>query len=236
MPGAVCLAAEAALRVGAGKVTIVTREKHFAIVMAKRSEFICVTVEEDFSALEHVLNTADVCVVGPGMMLSNWSREVFQRCLQFSGPKVLDAGALALLSETPQFITQAILTPHPGEAAKLLSVPIAEVEANRYQKVAMLAHAYADIVILKGAGTLIFASNDFSVHVCGLGNAGMATAGMGDVLAGMVGGLANQYQGLKKAALAGVLLHSHAGDLAAKALGEQALLAGDLVNHFQWAN
>ncbi len=231
MPGAVCLAAEGALRVGAGKVTIVTRSNHFQIVMSCRSEFICLIVEDDISALNEVLKTADVCLFGPGMKNSAWSKKLYQACLDFSGPKVVDAGALELLSIAPQYIENAVITPHVGEAARLLSLTTAEIELDRYQASKNLYQQYAEISILKGSGSIIQTSID-RAYVCSLGNPGMATAGMGDVLAGMVAGLIPQCESLTTAALVGVLLHSHAGDLGATKQGQAPLLAGDLFNYF----
>lgn len=232
MPGAVCLAGQAALRAGAGKVTIVTREKHFPIVMGARSEFICLVVEDELAPLKNVLMTADVCVVGPGMGFSKWSKRVFKQCLMFDGLKVLDAGALGLLSIEPVFIKNAIITPHPGEAAQLLSVAAKDIEDNRYHFAEKLVENFAEVVVLKGAGSLVFCQNDKGA-VCALGNSGMATAGMGDVLSGGIGGMAAQLKVLKEAALVGVLLHSYAGDMAVKDKGALALLAGDLFNYFR---
>lgn len=232
MPGAVAMAAEAALRVGAGKVTIVTRERNFPIVMSARSEFICLAVENDFSPLDDLLDQVDVCVVGPGMTTSEWSEQIFKYAIQFNGPKVIDAGALMLLSATPHFVDKAILTPHPGEAGYLLSTTPDKIEDDRYLSACKIVEKYAEIVVLKGAGSIIQSKISERTYVCNAGNSGMATAGMGDILAGMIGGLAAQCDSIEDAAVAGTVLHAHCGDLAASKIGTNALLAGDMFDFF----
>lgn len=229
MPGAVCLAAEAAMRVGAGKVTVVTRERHFPIVMNTRAEFLCLTVEEDLQPLQALLKKVDVCVVGPGMSQTDWSSKVFNEILNFKGVKIVDAGALIFLKAQTEPLDNLIITPHPGEAATLLSSNVEEIEANRYQAAQTLADTYAEVAILKGAGTIIQTQQGVN-YVSTAGNPGMATAGMGDVLAGMIGGLAAQCSTLEDTALAGVILHAHSSDIAASNLGQRSLLAGDVVN------
>lgn len=230
MPGAVCLAAQAALRVGAGKVTIVSRERHFNIIMCARSEFICVAVEEDMSRLTELFETVDVCVIGPGMYGSDWSRQILKTALTFSGPKVLDAGALVLLNEFDISLQNTVITPHPGEAGCLLRCSPVEIEQHRYAAALQLAEQKADVAVLKGAGTIIQMRTGHT-YVCAAGNPGMATAGMGDVLAGMIGGLIAQSESLEDAALAGVLLHAHCADIATNEIGSAALLAGDMFNY-----
>jgi hydroxyethylthiazole kinase-like uncharacterized protein yjeF len=139
---------------------------------------------------------------------------------------VIDASALRLLAENPQADDNWVLTPHPGEAADLLSCSTDLIQKDRYQAVIKIQQQYGGIVILKGAGTVIQTSK--GTFVCPRGNPGMSSAGMGDVLSGIIAGLCAQGFSLSDAALSGVWIHAVAGDHVAKKLGEAGLLASDL--------
>jgi NAD(P)H-hydrate epimerase len=139
---------------------------------------------------------------------------------------VCDADALNLLAEQPRRNEQWALTPHPGEAARLLGTDTASVQQDRLAAVLALQSRYGGIAVLKGAGTLIAAGG--VPWLCDRGNPGMAVAGMGDVLTGVIAGIAAQCRDLGRAATTGVLVHAMAGDLAAQE-GERGLLAGDLL-------
>lgn len=227
MPGAVCLAAEAAMRVGTGKVTVVTHAVHTPIVITRCPELLICAVEENLEPLERLLRSCDVCLFGPGLTDSVWSRALIKTCFQAPIAKVVDAGALNFLSQYSTTLENTILTPHSGEAACLLGKTVAEVEANRYQAALEIANRYTATTVLKGAGTIIQSSNDVP-HVCRLGNPGMATAGMGDVLGGMIAGLVAMGCLCEEAAIAGVVVHAYAGDLAAAKHGQSSLLASDV--------
>ena len=150
-------------------------------------------------------------------------------------PLVVDADGLNLLAESPVKRGRWILTPHPGEAARLLESSVEQVERDRLAAVRALAARYDGVAVLKGAQTLV-ASGDATPGVCDRGNPGMATAGMGDVLAGVLGGLLVQTRDLRASARAGVLLHALAGDDAAAA-GQRGTLAADLMPHLRrWAD
>lgn len=224
--GAARLAGEAALRVGAGRVTVVTRIEHAPILAAQRPELICRGFESA-QALRALISADDVLVVGPGLGQDHWARQMWEAVLDYPNLRVVDADALNLLALQPRILDHnSILTPHPGEAARLLGSSTAMVQADRFQCVAGLQEKYQANVILKGSGSLVrtAAGRDY---VCPCGNPGMATAGMGDVLAGVLGGLLAQGLSTADAACLGTMAHALAGDLAAAA-GQRGCLASDL--------
>ncbi|HLB56455.1 MAG TPA: NAD(P)H-hydrate dehydratase [Coxiellaceae bacterium] len=227
MGGAVHLCAEAALRVGAGLVSVATRAEHVLPLCESRPEIMCHAVKNAAQLLP-LIKKATVIVIGTGLGKSDWSRELFQTALNTEQNKVVDADALNLLSEKPQKKNNWILTPHVGEAARLLHCSTAQVQADRFDSAKKLCNQYGGIIVLKGAGTLIQAENELP-FLCEAGNPGMASGGMGDVLSGVIGGLLAQHFSLLSAAKTGVLLHAMAGDLAAKENGERGLLASDLM-------
>lgn len=230
MSGAVRLAAEAAARVGAGLVSIATRAAHAAQISAARPELMAHAVE-DATQLTPLLARATVVAIGPGLGRSEWARALLARVLDTALPLVVDADALNLLAREPLRRDNWILTPHPGEAARLLGCGTADIAADRYHAVRELAARYGGVAVLKGAGTLI-ARQDGAVMVCAAGNPGMAGGGMGDVLTGVIAGLLAQGLPLFDAAQAGVLAHALAGDAAARD-GERGLLAGDLLSYLR---
>jgi hydroxyethylthiazole kinase-like uncharacterized protein yjeF len=227
MSGAIRLAADAALRAGAGLVYVATHPQSVQPVLSGRPEIIChgVTNTEE---LDSLVALADGIVVGPGLGRSDWANRLWHKVLETRLPLVVDADALNLLAGTPCTRGGWILTPHPGEAARLLGKTAEDVQLDRLSSVRELARRYEGVAILKGAGTLIASSATEPVQVCDRGNPGMATAGMGDVLAGVLGALVVQGNELALAARAGVLLHAMAGDQAA-ADGERGMIASDLL-------
>jgi ADP-dependent NAD(P)H-hydrate dehydratase / NAD(P)H-hydrate epimerase len=233
MPGAIRLAAEAALRTGAGLAYVAAHRDSAPVVLAGRPEVICRAVDSagDLGAL---LDLADGVVVGPGLGTSAWARQLWRRVLETELPLVVDADGLNLLAEAPVARGRWVLTPHPAEAARLLGVGTHEVQHDRLAAVRELAARYDAVAVLKGACSLV--ATPAGVAVCDRGNPGMATAGMGDVLAGVLGALVVQTRDLAGSARAGVLLHALAGDDAARD-GERGTLAGDLLPHLKrWAN
>lgn len=231
MGGAVRMSAEAALRVGAGLVSVATRPEHVTAVNCSRPEIMChqITRENDLDAL---LERATVVVIGPGLGKSDWSKMLLNKILSSKLPKVVDADGLNLLSEDPHFFDQWVLTPHPGEAARLLGIATSEIQNNRFQSSQAIQKKYGGIVTLKGAGTVI-AGPDFLPQVCPAGNPGMASGGMGDVLSGVIGGLIAQKIPLGIAGQLGVFIHSLAADQAAAVGGERGLLATDLMDYLR---
>lgn len=230
MPGAVRLAGEAALRAGAGLVTIATWPAHAAALAAGRPELICLPAESA-ADIAGALAAADVVAVGPGLGRTLWAAGLLEAVWASGKPLVVDADALNALAERPSKCPHWCLTPHPGEAARLLGVDIATVQADRLAAAHGLAARYGGIAVLKGAGTLV-ASGDAAPWVCERGNPGMAAAGMGDVLTGVIAAIAAQQAdplgALGAAAAVGVLVHAQAGDLAARG-GERGILASDVI-------
>lgn len=231
MGGAVQIAAKAALRVGAGLVSVATRETHVAMMNAACPEVMCHAVNAPADLLP-LLKKATVIVIGPGLGKSEWSRELLQMVLSVDLPMVLDADALNLLSESPKKHSNWILTPHPGEAARLLQCTVKQVQADRLLSSKKLIEQYNGVVVLKGAGTIVQSESEIPV-ICSAGNPGMASGGMGDALSGVIGGLLAQQFPLLTAAKIGVLLHAMAADKSAQASGERGMLASDLMPYLR---
>ncbi len=234
MPGAVRLAGEAALRAGAGRVTIATHSVHAASIVASRPELMCHATETS-SDLERLLTDASVVALGPGLGKSAWAVNLFDALIELKLPLVLDADALNLLAANPQQREDWILTPHPGEAARLLGTQSAAVQADRRDSLAQLQSRFGGTIVLKGSGTLISATSGPD-WLCTAGNPGMAAPGMGDVLTGIIAALWAQGLEQEEAAVVGVEVHARAGDEAAIS-GERGMLAGDLMKGTRaWVN
>lgn len=228
MPGAVRMTGEAALRAGAGLVTVATRQENVAAIVGARPELMCrgVTTADELTAL---VSRADVIALGPGLGHDEWAQTMFKTALANDRRAVVDADALNLLAESPCTNSHWILTPHPGEAARLLGKTAAEVQRDRLGAAREIAARYGGTVVLKGAGTLVVSDAGLPA-ICDRGNPGMASAGMGDVLTGVIAGIVAQSADLTAAARVGVLVHALAGDMAARR-GERGLLATDLFAH-----
>lgn len=228
MMGAALLAAQTAARAGAGLVSVATRAVHAPLLSMARPELMSHGVERT-SELRPLLERADVVAIGPGLGRSDWGRSLFGHLLDAPHRLVLDADALNLLAAEPMRREDWVITPHPGEAARLLGVAAAEVQRDRYAAVRALQARYGGVAVLKGAGSLVCGPNG-AVAVCTAGNPGMASGGMGDVLTGLIAGLLAQGLDLSDAAGLGVLLHAEAGDrAAAEGGGERGLLASELI-------
>lgn len=226
--GAIMLAAEAALRCGAGLVSVATRGEHVPALLSHRPEVMAhaVASSEDLNAL---LARADVIAIGPGLGQSEWGRGLFDAVMACDTSRVLDADALNLLAQAPRMLRSCdVLTPHPGEAARLLGCDTSEIQRDRFAAANALCQRFGAQVVLKGAGTII-ASPDGSPVVIHAGNPGMAVGGMGDLLTGCIAALRAQGLSSHDAATAGALLHSAAGDAAAREDGERGLLPSDLL-------
>jgi NAD(P)H-hydrate epimerase len=226
-PGAARLAGEASLRVGAGLVTVAVAPENVVPIAAGRPELICLGVKEE-GVLREALSHANVVGIGPGLGRTQWSRAALDAALGSGKPLVVDADALNLLAEggvTPR--EDWILTPHPGEAGRLLGVSAQEVQHDRLAALDHLLDRYHGTVVLKGAGTLVGAPGR-TPGLCERGNPGMATAGTGDVLTGTIAGILAQCADTWAAARVGVLVHAMAGDAAARG-GERGVLATDLL-------
>jgi NAD(P)H-hydrate epimerase len=225
--GAVRMAAEAALRSGAGLVSVATREENVLAMNAARPELMAHGVNGP-QALQPMLEKASVVALGPGLGQAAWGHALWTTALDAALPTVLDADGLNLLHAEPRSLPATIvLTPHPGEAGRLLGIDTSAVQADRFAAVRELARRFDAVVVLKGNGSLISRPSG-EVSVCPWGNPGMASGGMGDTLTGIIAGLLGQGCGAFEAACLGVGLHARAADAAARD-GERGLLAGDLL-------
>jgi NAD(P)H-hydrate epimerase len=227
MSGAARLAAEAAARCGAGLVSVATHPEHAAVLNAGCPELMVYAIGQPVD-LQPLLGRASVVVVGPGLGQTAWSKQLFERVLDSGLPLVVDADALNLLARDPRQRDNWILTPHPGEAGRLLQQTAGVIQQDRFAAVRQLAERYRGVAVLKGAGSLT-ATCEGPIHLCSRGNPGMASGGMGDVLSGVLGALLAQGLGVFEAASAGVFLHARSADLATREKGERGLLASDLI-------
>lgn len=223
--GACAMAAEAAARSGAGLVSVATRSENAAVITARRPEIMCHAVLGAHD-LDPLLKKATVVVIGPGLGQSIWGRELFAQVLASGLPLVVDADGLNLLAQQPCQRDNWLLTPHPGEAARLLGSTVPAVQQDRFSAATALATKYGGAVVLKGNGSLV--ADGGNLALCPFGNPGMGSGGMGDVLSGILGAMLAQGLALQDAARAGVLVHALAGDAAAAEGGERGLLATDL--------
>ncbi|MBQ0725200.1 MAG: NAD(P)H-hydrate dehydratase [Cycloclasticus sp.] len=227
--GAIRLAGEAALRAGAGLVSIATRKEHAAFISVARAELMShgISGRADFKKLA---TWSTVLAVGPGLGQTPWAYELFEVALDLNKPMVVDADGLNLLAKEPRKNNSWVLTPHPAEAARLLACTTQQVQCDRFAAVKQLQQQYGGVVVLKGSGSLICGGGN--VYVCAAGNPGMASGGMGDVLTGIIAALLAQGSSLIEAAKLGVMVHSVAADRAI-ASGEKGLLASDLMPYIK---
>jgi len=227
MSGAIRLTSEAALRSGAGMVKVFAHEDSVVQICAGRPELMVIS-----KGLEDALAWATCIVIGPGLGTDDWAKSIFdtvmEYCQQHAKPIVIDADALNLKAINTTYIalSNCIITPHSGEASRLLNVSIEDVESNRFNYARQCAQRYDATCVLKGAGSIV--DNQKHSWVCRHGNPGMATAGMGDVLTGILGALIAQGLNTDMACQFGVSLHAKAGDLVAEHYGQRGLLASDL--------
>lgn len=222
MAGAIRLAAEACLRAGAGLVSVATHPDNVAMVLQGRYELMVHGVENE-GDLTALIGKVDVLVIGPGLGQSDWAKMMFAAVDMFSGPMVIDADGLNLLSEQPKRLQNCVLTPHIGEARRLLAEQTNM--AARFDVARLLHEKYAATAVLKGPGSLIFEDGCLTINRSG--TPAMASAGMGDVLSGMIAALIAQGLTPFNAAQLGVYIHGLAAQIAAKE-GEKGLLASDL--------
>ena len=226
MPGAVRICGAAALRAGAGLVSIATHPCHSAQVPTGCPELMCCGVDSA-EALNAMIENASVIAIGPGLGTDDWARMLLDIVLASDLPVVADADALNLIAEGTAQERDWILTPHPGEAARLLEITAGDVQRDRRAALGSLAGKLGGTIVLKGSGTLVSAVNG-APWLCSSGNPGMASAGMGDALTGIIAAMRAQHLSNEAAAVVGVQIHADAGDRAATA-GERGLIASDLI-------
>ena len=228
--GAVLLAARAALRAGAGLVSVATRAAHAALLTAAQPELMCRGVETA-GELQTLIGRADVVAIGPGLGQAEWGRMACAEVFAAGKPLVVDADAQNLLAHAPQRNERWLLTPHPGEAGRLLGMSTAEVQADRIAAVRQLQQRFGGVVLLKGAGTLV---QGMELVLCPYGNPGMGVGGMGDALTGIAAAFLGQGLDVEAAAAAAALAHALAGDRAARD-GERGLTPSDLIQNLRAA-
>jgi len=243
LSGAVCLCAEAALRIGAGLVTAGVPKSLNNIFEVKLTEVMSLPLadkggalsREAFKDIKKFLNKIDLIVLGPGAGLKDSTKELIVRVIkEIDKPMIVDADGLTALASNLKILSKRkvnslILTPHPGEFSRLLKLDIGKIKKRRKQLVKEFALRYNLILILKGKNTLV--SDGKRIFENNTGNPGMATAGTGDVLAGIVAGLLAQGVGQFEAAKAGVYLHGLAADYAARDKTENCLIASDIIEY-----
>lgn len=226
MGGAVRMAGEAALRCGGGLVRVLTRQQHVAPLLAARPELMVQPLNE--KSLDDGLTWADAIAIGPGLGQSLWAEEALVRMAADDKIAVWDADALNLLAMAPNIQPQRIITPHPGEAARLLQCSVENVERDRIKAAQRLVERFGGVAVLKGAGTII-ADQTGRIAIADVGNAGMASGGMGDLLTGIIVGLLGQGLTPFEAACAGSVIHGAAGDRVAQRQGPRGTIATDLL-------
>ncbi|MDO6408377.1 bifunctional ADP-dependent NAD(P)H-hydrate dehydratase/NAD(P)H-hydrate epimerase [Pantoea phytobeneficialis] len=223
--GAIRMTAEAALRAGAGLVRVLTHEDNIAPILTARPELMVDALVEE--RLQQALEWADVIAIGPGLGQRDWGKQALKTVVACEKPMLWDADALNLLAINADYRQNRIITPHPGEAARLLGVKTSEIESDRIHAAQTLVKRYGGVVVLKGAGTVI-ADDQGNLVISDVGNAGMASGGMGDILSGIIAALMGQKLALFDAACAGCVAHGAAADAVARQRGTRGMLATDL--------
>jgi len=227
MTGAVRMAGEAAYRSGAGLVSVVTRPGNMCAITSACPEIMVHETNHALS-IDVLLKKANVVAVGPGLGQDDWSTAMLEKVLSTNRPVVCDADALNLFALESRHRDNWVLTPHPGEAARLLTCSTKDIQQDRPRAIHEIINNYGGTCVLKGSGTLV-ATRGETMYLCDRGNPGMATGGMGDVLTGVIAGLIAQGMPLNRAAAAGVFLHAGAGDIIAESHGERGMMASDLL-------
>lgn len=222
MLGALILAGKSALRSGCGTVEVVSNSEHAVMISIHCPELITANSIE----AARFTQSANVIAIGPGLGLNQQSKEVLEFCIQLNKPMVIDADAITLIAQSKPRLTNTVLTPHPKEAATLLNTDVASIQADRISAATTISQKYQAVVILKGSGTVIADVNG-DVAVCPFGYPGMATAGMGDVLTGMVASLMAQGFSSIEAAKSAVVWHAVAAENCQKG---NTLIASDVIH------
>ncbi|MDO8602584.1 MAG: NAD(P)H-hydrate dehydratase [Candidatus Omnitrophota bacterium] len=248
LTGAAALCSNAAMRSGAGLVTLGTPVSLNSTMSRKLTEVMTISLPEtnkitlSLKAEKEILKKAkasDVVVLGPGLSQYHETQKLINRLvLNINKPMVLDADALNAISKNTATLkkikTEYIITPHQGEMARLINKGVGYIKNNRLIVAKKFSRDYNAVVVLKGAGTVVAAPGG-KYFVNSTGNPGMATAGSGDVLAGIVAGFLAQGFKAFEASVLGVYVHGLAGDIAAKDKGEIGLIAGDILENIPYA-
>ena len=232
MTGAAVLASRGALRSGAGLTYLAVPKELVNIIDAQTPEVITIPVERYKTVKPNII------AVGPGLGTSNKVKKILRSLLSRKISLVIDADAINIIAKRPNALKKSkasiIITPHPGEMARLLRKKIKDIQKNREALALETAKKYNCVVVLKGNKTVIADPKGNSI-INPTGNPGMASGGVGDVLTGMIAGFIGQGMPLFDAAVAGVFIHGLAGDLAAKEKGRLGMIASDLVEKIPYA-
>ena len=242
MAGAAIMAGKAALRCGIGLLKIAVPKSIYPVCATNILESVYYPLEETSNGVISSKNTdflLEMCekssavVIGCGLSVCDDTKNLVQSVItNCEKPLVIDADALNCICNKPEILKNlkapAIITPHPGEMARLLHSTPKTVNSNRENTAIDFAKKFGVVTVLKGAGTII-ASPDGEVYINHTGNSGMATGGSGDVLSGIIGSLLAQGASPINAAAAGVFLHGTIGDLAAEKLGKISMLPTDMI-------
>lgn len=243
MAGAAIMAGKAALRCGIGLLKIAVPKSIYPVCATNILESVYYPLEETSNGVISSKNTdflLEMCekssavVIGCGLSVCDDTKNLVQSVItNCEKPLVIDADALNCICNKPEILKNlkvpAIITPHPGEMARLLHSTPKTVNSNRENTAIDFAKKFGVVTVLKGAGTII-ASPDGEVYINHTGNSGMATGGSGDVLSGIIGSLLAQGASPINAAAAGVFLHGTIGDFAAKKLGKISMLPTDMID------
>ena len=227
MSGAVIMAASSAYRTGCGRVMVLSHVDHSSFLALACPELLTFGCQADMNILGRFADFTAIAI-GPGLGQSGWGARLFNQTMQSNQPMVVDADGLNFLSKNKTRRDHWVLTPHPGEAARLLNCSTADIQADRYAAASEISCEYGGVCVLKGSGTLI-AQQQRLTHVCRAGNAGQATAGMGDVLTGCIVGFVAQGYDLFEAACLGTWCHAAAADSIARTAGKIGMMATDLL-------
>lgn len=233
MAGAPLLSAMAALRCGAGLVSVATRPEHIGLIVSRQPDIMAVGIDKT-SKLLALIERATAIVIGPGLGQGAWSQQLLQQLKALTIPVLFDADGLNLLATNQHFLPSgaAVFTPHSGEAARLLGPDwdSKRINNDRFASAEALCERYGKTLVLKGAGSLVseVVNNTTRHKICPYGNSAMATAGMGDILSGVIGSLMAQGLPVTDAAELGVCLHAAAADYSVMQNGQQGLVASDM--------
>ena len=248
LTGAAALCSNAALRSGAGLATLGIPVSLNLVMARKLTEVMTISLAEtkeitlSLKAEREILKkvkASDIVVLGPGISQHPETRKLIVRLiLKIDKPMVLDADALNAISKNVNMLkkirSKYIITPHQGEMSRLINKGVEYVKNHRLIVAKKFSHDYNAVVVLKGAGTIV-AEPCGKYYINSTGNPGMATAGSGDVLTGIIAGFLSQGLKIFDASVLGVYVHGLAGDLAAKDKGEQGLIAGDILENIPYA-
>lgn len=238
MAGAAIFATKAAIKSGSGLVYTCTDRRIYPVLQISVPEGIC----KSWDKVKDDLTQYDAIAIGPGMGTGSETAAMLIRVLsKYDGPVIIDADGLNVIATNPDLQdligktrAKVIMTPHVGEARRLLGGQADKDGMSREELAAALMDKYQAIIVMKGAGTIVSLSAD-EAYINTTGNPGMATAGSGDVLTGIIASFAGQGMAADDAARAGVFVHGLAGDMAAAHVGEYGLTASDIADYVPFA-